>query len=264
MSRLVFCFVVLVAVVAGSVVVEADSIINVENIETESPLRSEINSLLTTTPVSISNASDQSSVIEHVYTVNERETISLKCPIDFNSKQLKSPEYDQIRSSEEDFADSNAIKKPVISWFKDSGKINKLEQFSARYQIDGIYLKIRQVSPRDTGKFKCVIVSENGKNVLSSNIINLIVQPVEIEVASGNSNNEEDNNVNKKQMRKNNDNMQSGPSFFNSVKNQPSVFYKQKGTQVRLRCRASGSPRPNIIWYKNGDLINQEGFAITR
>jgi hypothetical protein len=255
MNKLVLC----IAILTTLSLAKSDSIINIENIETEaSPLKSEINSLLTTTPISssASNPAEQ-SVIEHVYTVNERETISLKCPIDFNSKQLKSPGYEQF-NSQEDSGDYK--KKPVINWYKDNGKINKLEQFSTRYQIDGIYLKITEVNSRDTGKFKCVIVSENGNSVISSNIINLIVQPIEAETATVN----EEAKVNKKQTRKNNENMQSGPVFYNSVKNQPSVFYKQKGTQVRLRCRASGSPRPTIIWYKNGDLINQEGFGITR
>jgi hypothetical protein len=260
MIKLAVCLLVLNALVGCTLCLynDSSSIINIEQENNEntafleqSAVKSEINSFLSTTPA---------AVVEHVYTVNERETISLKCPIDFNNR--KQTLNNEDLSEEHQTA---AKHMPTINWYKDASRVNKLEQFSARYQIDGIYLKIKNVALLDTGKFKCVIVAEAGQSVLSSNIINLIVQPVAAAVDDSDSLTEETEMRSRKPtLRKNNDNMQSGPAFYNSIKSQPSVFYKQKGAEVRLRCRASGSPRPNIIWYKNGDLINQDGLGVTR
>ena len=255
-----------------------------------STLGAEIGSLSSTRDVKPTTtgitATRTANLIEHVYSVNERETISLKCPIDTSKQQLRtlaSSEHDQLSNAgtEEEVYDysepmtderasraqqlgrSKKQRFPVINWYKDASRIGDGSQmtesfFSARYQADGIYLKIKHVSPKDTGKFKCVIVAENGQN-LSSNVISLIVQAQTVAAAAAAATAAAP--PTRKPTRKQES---AGPAFLNSVRSQPKVFYKQKGSQVRLRCRASGSPRPSIIWYKNGELLSLDDYGITR
>jgi len=44
----------------------------------------------------------------------------------------------------------------------------------------------------------------------------------------------------------------------------PFEYSKVKGSQIRLRCRASGSPKPDILWYKDGIILSEEEYGITR
>lgn len=34
------------------------------------------------------------------------------------------------------------------------------------------------------------------------------------------------------------------------------------GSTVRLRCRAGGKPRPEVLWFKNGKMIAEEDEAL--
>jgi hypothetical protein len=45
---------------------------------------------------------------------------------------------------------------------------------------------------------------------------------------------------------------------------QPSSYRKQKGSEVKLKCRANGWPKPEIIWLKNGQVLSEEEYGITR
>ena len=205
--------------------------------------------------------------------MNEKETISLKCPIDLNKQQkfLTNNEYDQINTNnnaqiennDSDDYENDAREKldtklenqqnnyPFINWYKNENVITKDE---LRYQTDGIYLKIKTISLNDAGKYKCLIKSQNG-NSASSNIINLIVRPLE---------NKKNSSPSSRRPNRRMEVTENGPAFLSIVKSQPKIFNRPLGSQVRFRCRASGSPRPNIIWYKNGELLREEDFSYFR
>jgi hypothetical protein len=220
------------------------------------------------------------SDIEHVYSVNERETISLKCPIDFNNqpKFLSNDEFDQLGESNsntfnnndeiydysEDLFESTKRTKrdstsyPIIIWYKDAAKIENNQ--NQRYSSDGLYLKIKHVNVLDSAKFKCVILSESGKNA-TSNLISLVVLKDNLTSTTVTTTAKKARTKSPSQRKQM---TEKAPQFMSAVKSQPKSFQKQRGEQVRFRCRATGSPRPNIIWYKNGDLLSQEDYGITK
>lgn len=203
------------------------------------------------------------------FKVSEKETISLKCPIDMNKHfNAQSDNYENYTDEEdlEDYSDYsdddkslelNRAKREnkelvIIQWYKDSTKINKF-LFPNRFESENGYLKIKNVQLSDSGKYRCKLI--NGFGTVSSNVI-LIVQKLNQTL--------ETTKVPVKFGQKKQIDSQRAPVFVNQDKMQSNYFQKQKGSQVRFNCRASASPKPDILWFKNGQVLNEEDYGITR
>jgi hypothetical protein len=58
------------------------------------------------------------------------------------------------------------------------------------------------------------------------------------------------------------------PQFIEQDKLQPRKYRKLVGENVRLKCRtqaaSSSQQKSEIIWFKNGYVLNEEDYGITR
>lgn len=256
--------------------------------------------------------------IDYEFSVNERDTLKLKCPIDLKEKISGNIDHDEsslddlIPSEDDDetddYSDSDSFydtgsqqsideidagggsgdssrrrkrqhnKLVVVQWFKDSTKITKYK-FSARYELDGVYMRISDVSASDAGKYRCKFI--NGFGTLSS--------AVTLRVNKVNDGGEGENvmdldgsttilmsstttikttttttlrpSQNKKMLKL------SAPVFVGLNKvatGGVQRFRKEKGAHVRFNCRAFGVPKPEILWLKNGEVLSEEDYGITR
>ena len=105
----------------------------------------------------------------------------------------------------------------------------------------------------DAGLYKCKKINGFGGNSIHS--LNLIVESSNITTTGRNI-------ITKSNIIQSND--FSAPFFVSSDKMQPSSYRKQKGSEVKLKCRANGWPKPEIIWLKNGQVLSEEEYGITR
>ncbi len=48
------------------------------------------------------------------------------------------------------------------------------------------------------------------------------------------------------------------PHFVRPGEMSTSPYERPIGSSIRLQCQASGEPLPNIVWYRNGNMIQQE------
>jgi hypothetical protein len=168
----------------------------------------------------------------------------------------------------------------VVQWFKDSTKITKYK-FPARYELDGVYMRISDVSASDAGKYRCKFI--NGFGTLSS-AVTLRVNKVNgdggdenvmdldgsttILMASTTTTKTTTTTTttlrpsqNKKMLKL------SAPVFVGINKvatGGVQRFRKEKGAHVRFNCRAFGVPKPEILWLKNGEVLSEEDYGITR
>ena len=219
-------------------------------------------------------------IIDNAYIVNQSDDVDLKCPIELNKQpskeassgnseaaaKLVSLEYyddyegEKLNNNDVEELKSEAINKRsdpgdssdlfMVQWFKDSLRINK----QMRYKQDGVYLRIRNVNLKDAGKYKCKLINGFGSvtttltlNVLASTTKETTILTTEASATTTKS-----------------ADLVRLPVFTNPERMQPRRLKKKSGSQVRFKCRASGVPRPDIVWFKNGEILNEEEFGITR
>lgn len=142
----------------------------------------------------------------------------------------------------------------IIQWFKDAQRIYK-QTSSTRYKLlVNNDLRIKNVNMNDAGLFKCKQINGFGGSVVHS--LNLVVE-------SSNS-----NNNNTLAAIRSTTTTRPGVKEFNTPvftdKTQQKHFRKQKGSDLKLKCRAAGLPKPDIVWLKNGEVLSEEEYGITR
>jgi hypothetical protein len=124
--------------------------------------------------------------------VKEKETVSLKCPVDAEPVNIQNDVDDELsdtiaddfesheempiskRSLNSNIGNSSTQMSPllIVQWFKESSRISQFAH-SGRYRSDGALLRIINVRPIDAGKYKCKII--NGFGTVT-HTINLIVE----------------------------------------------------------------------------------------
>lgn len=127
---------------------------------------------------------DKDLIIDNIYTTNESQNVELKCPIELNKQPNKEEEETPIQSFSDpakiieplpefyDYADeenvehnSNKNKRNadesnlfIVQWYKDALRIKE----QSRFEQDGIYLRIGNVTSKDAGKYKCKLINGFG------------------------------------------------------------------------------------------------------
>ena len=154
----------------------------------------------------------------------------------------------------------------IVHWFKDSLRINKLTA-SSRYRLlnNDNDLRIRNVNINDAGLFKCKQINGFGGSVMHS--LNLIVEPFNANIstpARGIISKQLNKQQQQQQQQQQEVNEYSAPVFVNVEKMQPRYLRKQKGAEIKLKCKANAVPKPEIIWLKNGQVLTEEEYGITR
>jgi len=237
-------------------------------------------------------------IIDNVYTTNQSSNVELKCPIELNKQPIDkeesskqnvdslSPKTSVVSSSSEfyDYADeeNEDIKQNskrnadgsnlfIVQWYKGAARIN---QQLDRFKQDGVYLRIENVDLSDSGKYKCKLI--NGFGSVTTTLTLKVLPSTQISSTTTTTTTtaessphllgqEDEEPLEKVDLTKNkNSDLVRLPAFTNPERMQPRYFKKKIGSQVRLKCRASGVPRPDVLWFKNGEILNEEDFGITR
>ncbi|CAF0849721.1 unnamed protein product [Brachionus calyciflorus] len=211
----------------------------------------------------IEKNSTNSSLVKAI----EAETVTLTCPIELTDKNLAEPLNYEIDNETQDYdsidEDSVRLKRNllskrqapiiVIQWFKDSVKLNKFITIG-KYEQDGLVLKVLNVNEQDSGNYTCKLI--NGLGAISS-VLTLQVEKSNLTTPILETTTKQ-NKINRKKIIV----QQRSPSFLNTDKNYK--FQKQKGDEVRFNCKATGLPKPDILWFKNGEILSEEDYGITR
>ena len=235
----------------------------------------------------VSQLTTKELIIDNVYTVNQNEHAVLKCPIELSKQPLKEevasemPKVVEPSSEYYDYAEGDKIDEPInvdklskrsvdddrlfiVQWFKDTTRIGK----QARLKQDGAYLRIRNVNTNDAGKYKCKLINGFGSvtttltlNVLTSKTTTIPTPTLQTATAITTAT--DSGRVDFDEVERSASPMRA-PVFTFPERMQPKSLRKKKGAQVRFKCRASGVPRPDIVWFKNGEILNEEEFGITR
>lgn len=150
--------------------------------------------------------------------------------------------------------DSRHQQLAVIQWFKNNQKISKFK--STRYQIDGASLVIADVIADDTGNYRCKYISGFGTSTVST--VNLRVNTKSETSVSASV------KTSKGETKSRQSTQQKAPIFVGGKSGMRYKFRKLKGANVRLNCRATGTPKPDVLWYKNGEILSEEDYGITR
>jgi hypothetical protein len=254
----------------------------------DASLKLEIAQLSTTKSITTTSVIKEEAIIDNTYRVNENDNVDLKCPIEItkqpdntndsnedndesvngneNEDNLDDAEYytsdtdsTQGKVSKRDdeiFAKKKSKSFYVVNWYKDSAKINKISNSNneARVKQNGIYLIIKNVSPSDSGKYKCKLINGFGS---VSTTLNLIVIPQLVNTTTTGAT-KRVVDITKKE------NEFRPPVFTSPERMKQSFFKKPKGSMVRFKCRAVGIPKPDILWFKNGEIMSEEDYGITR
>ncbi|XP_056456039.1 fibroblast growth factor receptor-like 1a isoform X2 [Gadus chalcogrammus] len=137
----------------------------------------------------------------------------------------------------------------LIMWTKDGRNIHS---GWSRFRVLPLALRIKAVETEDAGTYVCkaangfgsvninytLIVIDDSSAVRDATVVDPVEHPTE---ASG------------KQVR---------PRFTQPAKMRKRVIARPVGSSVRLKCTASGQPRPDIVWLKdNRPLEAEEGAA---
>ena len=237
-------------------------------------------------------------IIDNVYTTNQSSNVELKCPIELNKQPIDKeesskqnvdsllPKTSVVSSSSEfyDYADeeNEDIKQNskrnadgsnlfIVQWYKGAARIN---QQLDRFKQDGVYLRIENVDLSDSGKYKCKLI--NGFGSVTTTLTLKVLPSTQISSTTTTTTTtaesspqllgqEDEEPLERVDLTKNKDSdLVRLPVFTNPERMQPRYFKKKIGSQVRLKCRASGVPRPDVLWFKNGEILNEEDFGITR
>ena len=159
----------------------------------------------------------------------------------FNIK-LKEPVQQLTARNVNENRSNSSSARAVVQWFKDSERLVR----SARFSPEGPYLKISNVNLKDAGRFECRLVNDLGNKSANLTLEVSGISPSDFK------------------------NVEPGPSslgkpvFLNQDKMRQRRFNKRKGSSLKLRCKARGYPKPDVLWSKDDKPLSEEDYGITR
>lgn len=235
--------------------------------------------------------------IDYEYTTSEHETLKLICPVDSDTSKWHTEEEetdddeeevveeeegeenmggeetseDEWLSSSSDYELTNRHKRAalpssttsqkltLIEWFKDGVKINKYKS-ADRLKIDGSSLTILDATVSESGKYRCKYIS--GFRTLVASAVNIVVLK-RTETISSSETSTTTAATNKKSKLVGG---HQAPVFIGGSNKSGGRhrLRKLKGSTVRLNCRAFGVPKPDVLWFRNGQVLAEEEYGITR
>uniref|UniRef100_A0AAY5KI95 Fibroblast growth factor receptor-like 1 n=1 Tax=Esox lucius TaxID=8010 RepID=A0AAY5KI95_ESOLU len=137
---------------------------------------------------------------------------------------------------------------PLIMWTKDSRNIHS---GWIRFRILRLGLKIKEVEAEDAGTYVCK--ATNGFGSVSVNYTLIVIDDSGADktrpgVPGGVDSEYGLDSLPGKLVR---------PRFTQPAKMRKRVIARPVGSSVRLKCMASGSPRPDIVWLKDDRLLTE-------
>ncbi|KAF7667002.1 hypothetical protein LDENG_00080970 [Lucifuga dentata] len=164
--------------------------------------------------------------VTHRQSVHLGRTMKLPCPVDSNPP-------------------------PLIMWTKDGHNIHS---GWTRFRVLQHALRIKEVETDDAGTYICK--ATNGFGSVNINYTLIVIDDSSSRrdgAETGNGDSDHTPELAGKLVR---------PRFTQPAKMRKRVIARPVGSSVRLKCTASGNPRPDIIWLKdNRPLVGEEGGA---
>ena len=212
--------------------------------------------LATATLIVQSYQATEQQLIKNVFTVKQNEMVSLKCPvnslIEYNSD-------DQLYDYDEKFNNAKRSNKMlIVQWFKDSTRLNKLTlpQRYSLHNANNADLNIQSVRASDSGYYSCKIINGYGSVVHE---FRLIVKE------EGTSRIEKEENNEQQQLEMLAEEKKYSPPYFTNPEDMEIRSYmKPIGSFAQFSCDSEGVPRPDVMWFKNGEVLSEEGYGLTR
>ncbi|KAG7517235.1 fibroblast growth factor receptor-like 1 [Solea senegalensis] len=139
---------------------------------------------------------------------------------------------------------------PLIMWTKDGRNIHS---GWTRFKVLQHGLRIKDVETDDAGTYICK--ATNGFGSVNINYTLIIIDDSGARGGAGAANGDSEHGpeLAGKLVR---------PRFTQPAKMRKRVIARPVGSSVRLKCTASGNPRPDIVWLKdNRPLVDEEGGA---
>ncbi|XP_019725857.1 fibroblast growth factor receptor-like 1 [Hippocampus comes] len=137
---------------------------------------------------------------------------------------------------------------PLIMWTKDGRNIHS---GWIRFRILRMGLKIKEVEADDTGTYICK--ATNGFGSVNVNYTLIVIDDsgsdrTRIAVFDGAHSEQGADGLTEKLVR---------PRFTQPAKMRKRVIARPVGSSVRLKCTASGTPRPDIVWLKDDQPLTE-------
>ncbi|CAJ1059015.1 fibroblast growth factor receptor-like 1a [Xyrichtys novacula] len=142
---------------------------------------------------------------------------------------------------------------PLIMWTKDGRNIHS---GWTRFRVQQHALRIKEVETDDAGTYICK--ATNGFGSVNINYTLIVIDDSSSRSGAGAANGDSENvpELAGKLVR---------PRFTQPSKMRKRVIARPVGSSVRLKCTASGNPRPDIVWLKDSrPLVDEEGGAAGR
>ncbi|CAI5652898.1 fibroblast growth factor receptor-like 1a isoform X1 [Oreochromis niloticus] len=139
---------------------------------------------------------------------------------------------------------------PLIMWTKDGRNIHR---GWTRFRVSQHALRIKEVEMDDAGTYICK--ATNGFGSVNVNYTLIVIDDSSSRNGAGpaHSDSEHAPELAGKLVR---------PRFTQPAKMRKRVIARPVGSSVRLKCTASGNPRPDIVWLKdNRPLVDEESGA---
>ncbi|KAM6977857.1 fibroblast growth factor receptor-like 1a [Aplochiton taeniatus] len=137
---------------------------------------------------------------------------------------------------------------PLIMWTKDNRNIHS---GWTRFRVLQHALRIKQVEPEDAGTFVCKATNGFGSVNINYTLIVIDDSSSGRDVTGRTGDSEHVPELAGKLVR---------PRFTQPAKMRKRVIARPVGSSVRLKCTASGNPRPDIVWLKDSrPLAGEDG-----
>eukprot|EP00064_Thunnus_orientalis_P015559 superscaffoldBa00002904_g15613 len=138
---------------------------------------------------------------------------------------------------------------PLIMWTKDGRNIHS---GWIRFRILRMGLKIKEVEADDTGTYICK--ATNGFGSVNINYTLIVINDSGSDktgpgAADGTESELGTDGLSEKLVR---------PRFTQPAKMRKRVIARPVGSSVRLKCTASGTPRPDIVWLKDDQPLSEQ------
>ena len=130
---------------------------------------------------------------------------------------------------------------PMVTWSKDGENI---DYTWSRFRINKRQIKIKGASKEDTGNYLCKAI--NGFGSVEIKVELVVINPEELTGVSA-------EDINKL----------SAPVFSPSTVQAEKSVIQNVGSDMTLRCSATGFPAPKIQWYKDDQMFQPSGGEIT-
>jgi len=208
--------------------------------------------VVTVTPAAIEH-------LKNVFIVKTNETISLKCPV--SSLLDSSIDYtNDLYENDYDTKNKRSNKMLIVQWFKDSIRLNKLT-LPPRYSLNSANnadLNIQSVTAKDAGFYSCKIINGYGSMIHK---FSLVIKD-----------NKDDNKKQADDVKLTEmvgflptvDEKFKAPAFKHPENMEIRSFRQSVGSFVQFNCDADGFPKPDVLWFKNGEILSEEDYGITR